>query len=115
MSAFLERAEDILDTAFEGDADQDVLILMDRQGGMRILDSSGWTLPAVSAEYGASAVYHVERRSGTVRVEGLSGSERCLLQRKSRQGVYGFGMPGMPAHAHRPQAMMLHTAALALG
>ena len=114
MSAFLRRAEDILDTAFEGDADQDVLILIDRQGGMRILDSCGWTLPAVTAEYGASAVYHVERRRGTVRVEGLSGAERCLLQRKSHQGVYGLGMPGMPSQAYRPQAMMLHTEALAL-
>ena len=79
MRAFLQQAEDILDVAVTGDTGpREVVILMDRQGGMRMLDPTGWTLPALSAEYGATAVYKVERRGGTVRVEGWDGSQRCL-------------------------------------
>ena len=48
---------------------------------MRMLDPYGWSLPALCAEFGAAAVYTVERRGRTVRVEGWGGGERCLLQR----------------------------------
>jgi len=114
VGAFLQQAEDILDTAVQGDSDQDIVIAIDRQGGMRLLDSAGWTLPAVAAEFGATAVYHVERRAGTVRVEGLSGSERCLLQRGKRASLCGFGLPGWPGAGYAPgYPMMLQTAALA--
>lgn len=82
MTAFLQRAEDILDIAAAAHSDSpNTAIVIDRQGAMRMLDPAGWTLPALSAEYGASSVFKVERRAGTVRVEGLCGSERCLLQR----------------------------------
>lgn len=115
MSAFIRQAEDILDTAVQGDTDQDVVIVIDHQGGMRLLDPTGWSLPAISAEYGATAVYRVERRGHATRVEGLAGSERCLLQRKNpRSKLWGIGMPGMPAYpAPAAQAMMLYTSALA--
>jgi hypothetical protein len=72
VSAFLQQAEDILDVAVAGNryGADDVAILIDRQGGMRMLNPAGWSLPALSAEYGAAAVYKVERRGGAVRVEG---------------------------------------------
>jgi len=96
VSAFLRQGEDVLDTAIGG-GDQDVVIVIGGQGGIRLMDAAGWTLPALSAEYGATAVYRVERRGDATRVEGLSGSERCLLQRKHRQTrLWGMGMPGMP-------------------
>lgn len=82
---------------------QDVVILIDRQGGMRMLDPSGWSLPALSAEFGASAVYKVERRGTQVRLEGWDGSERCLLQR-NLAGAKLMHMPGMGAVGY---AMML--------
>ena len=98
MSAFLRQAEDVLETAIDGGGDQDVVIVIGRQGGIRLMDAAGWTLPALSAEYGATAVYRVERRGNATRVEGLSGSERCLLQRKNpRTQLWGMGLPGMPA------------------
>ena len=85
--AFLQQAEDILDIAASGDASlQDVVIVMDRQGGMRMLDPTGWSLPALSAEFGATAVYKVEKRGDTVRVEGLNGVQRCLIQQESLPG-----------------------------
>jgi hypothetical protein len=85
VTAFLQQAEDILDVAVVAN-DQgahDVAILMDRQGGMRMLDPAGWSLPAMSAEFGATAVYRVERRGSTVRVEGWGGGQRCLIQRNA--------------------------------
>jgi hypothetical protein len=87
VSAFLQQAEDILDVAVAGSTygANDVAILLDRQGGMRMLDPAGWSLPALSAEFGATAVYKVERRSGTVRVEGWGGGQRCLIQRELAQ------------------------------
>jgi hypothetical protein len=97
VSAFLRQAEDVLDTAIDG-GDQDLVIVIGRQGGIRLMDPAGWTLPALSAEYGATAVYRVERRGDATRVEGLCGSERCLLQRKNpRTQLWGMGLPGMPA------------------
>jgi len=82
MKAFLRRAEEILDIAMAGDSDAgDLAILIDRQGGMRMVDPKGWSLPGLCAEFGAAAVYTVERRAGTVRVEGWGGGERCLIQR----------------------------------
>jgi hypothetical protein len=82
VNAFLRQAEEILDVAMSSDGDAgDIAILIDRQGAMRMLDPKGWTLPALSAEFGAAAVYAVARRGRTVRVEGWSGGERCLLQR----------------------------------
>ena len=85
MRAFLQQAGDILEIAANGDGSlQDMAILIDRQGGMRMLDSSGWSLPALSAEFGAIAVYKVERRGTSVRVEGWDGCQRCLVQRNSQ-------------------------------
>jgi hypothetical protein len=108
VSQFLRQAEDVLDTAFDGDGDQDVVIVIGRQGVIRMMDPAGWTLPALSAEYGATAVYRVERRGNATRVEGLCGAERCLLQRKTPHSKrWGMGMPGMPAcPAPAAQAML---------
>jgi hypothetical protein len=117
VGAFLRQAEDILDTAYHGDVDQNLVIVIDRRGGISVLDPTGWTLPALSAEYAAQAVYRVERRGDAVRVEGLSGSERCLLQRgENRERLWGIGMPGIPVACARPaHAKMLQTSALVLG
>ena len=89
----MQRAEDILDIAVVRDCHtQDVAILIDRQGGMRMLNPDGWSLAALSTEFGAAAVYKVERRGGTVRVEGWDGGQRCLIQRKTSP-VRTAGMP----------------------
>jgi hypothetical protein len=89
VSAFLQQAGDILEIAVNGDGSlQDVAILIDRQGAMRMLDPCGWSLPALGAEFGATAVYKVERRGTSVRVEGWDGSQRCLIQRNSQPTAF---------------------------
>jgi hypothetical protein len=83
VRAFLRQAEEILDIAMSGDSNAaDLAILIDRQGGMRMLDPTGWSLPAMCAEFGGTAAYTVVRRNRTVRVEGWGGGERCLIQRE---------------------------------
>ena len=82
MNVFLHRAEEILDIAVAGTGEAgDLAIVIDRQGAMRMLEPTGWSLPAMCAEFGAAAAYRVERRGRTVRVEGWGGENRCLLQR----------------------------------
>ena len=106
MRGFLQQAEDILDVAASGDSNlQDVAISMDRLGGMRMLDPAGWSLPALSAEYGATAVYKVVRRGATVRVEGWNGFERCLVQRNLSSARI-FQLPGMAFCNSRAQALL---------
>jgi hypothetical protein len=98
VSGFLEQAGEILDIAAKGDGSlQDVAILIDRQGGMRMLDPAGWTLPALGAEFGAT-VYKVQRRGTSVRVEGWDGAQRCLVQRDLRPRPF-FQLPGTGAPA----------------
>lgn len=88
MRTFLSKAEEILDIAVSGNGEAgDLAILIDRQGGMRMLDPKGWSLPAMCAEFGGDAVYTVVRKAHTVRVEGWGGGERCLLQRDLKPAV----------------------------
>jgi len=86
VNAFLHKAEQILDIAVSGGSDAgDLAIVIDRQGVMRMLEPTGWSLPAMCAEFGGAAAYRVERRGRTVRVEGWGGVNRCLLQREDLQ------------------------------
>jgi len=92
----LQQTEDLLEVAANGDATQDLLIVIDRRGGIRMLDPAGWSMGGLRAELGAQAVYRVERRDGSVRVEGRAGSERCLVERSlSRPSLRD--LPGSPS------------------
>ncbi len=88
MSQFVRKAEEILEVAATaGNTLTNSAILIDRQGGLRMLDATGWSLTGLAAEYGAAAVYKIERRGRAVRVEGWNGSDRCLLQRGAAPSV----------------------------
>jgi len=100
VSAFFQHAEEILRIATSGDtALGDTVVVLDRQGGFRMLEPAGWSLPALAAEFGAEAVYKVERRGTSVRVEGWNGAERCLLQGQSSQDRFR-GLLGLPFASH---------------
>ena len=79
MSVFLRHAEEILEIALQGE--EPLAILIDRQGGLRMMDPSGWSLPALRQEYGAGSVFKVDRYAGMLRVEGWDGTQKCLLER----------------------------------
>ena len=87
VSRFFRQAEEILEIATTQNGGLgDAVVVLDRQGGFRMLDPAGWSLPALAAEFGAEAVYRVEKRASGVRVEGWNGSERCLLQSPTAAG-----------------------------
>jgi hypothetical protein len=79
VSPLLRHAEEILDTALTGS--EEVAIIIDRQGALRMIDPAGWSLPAMRTEFGAAAVYKVERRGRKVCVEGWDGDRSCRLEK----------------------------------
>jgi hypothetical protein len=79
VSPLLRHAEEILETAMIGS--EEVAIIVGRQGTVRMIDPAGWSLRAMKTEFGAAAVYKVERRGCTVRVEGWDGDKSCRLER----------------------------------
>lgn len=84
MESFLRDAERILETAATASehASPEYVICLLRTGSLRILsDVTGWSLPALATELGASALYRVARHSGVVQVEGWSYGRKCTLSR----------------------------------
>ena len=102
MGGFLQQMEEIMDVAAasNGRAD-DLAIVVDREGGIRMLDPAGWSVSALQSHFAATALFKVERRGQTVRVEGWEHDQRCLLQRtvRSRQLSDLPGFPVAPATA----------------
>ena len=84
VSGFLADVGQIFEVAAAatgaGEAVCDMAILVQPDGSLRMMDASGWQLPALAAHTGAQTVYRVTRNSGRVRVEGRSGFRSCLLE-----------------------------------
>jgi hypothetical protein len=93
VNILLKHAEEILEIAVRGN--EEIAIMIDRQGGVRMVDPAGWSLPSLRVEYGAAYVYKVERRAGMLRVEGWDGAQRCLLERRGglRSALTGGSRP----------------------
>lgn len=87
MGAFWADAESIFETARQasqsGSPDCDLAIVIGPQGGIQMLDAAGWALSSLLVQHGAKTVYRVTRDRGSVRLEGRSGSETCLLRSES--------------------------------
>jgi len=81
VSAFLDQAEQILEIASAQENGEEFAIVLDRAGAIRPERAGRSRL--LQIESGAKAVFRVERRCGTTRVEGWDGMRRCLLQRQS--------------------------------
>jgi hypothetical protein len=92
VGILIRQAEDILEVASQTCDGRRMAIVVDRQGGMRMLEPDGWSLPGLRAEFGG-AVFRIDRRGRTVRVEGFDGTDRCLLQRELKRS----GMLRLPA------------------
>jgi hypothetical protein len=85
VDTFLRHAEQILETAAEARASEahEYLISVSYLGSIQMLsDGAGWSLPALAAEHGATAVYRVHRLSRKVQVEGWSAGRSCVLTRE---------------------------------
>ena len=98
MSPFLKHAEEIFGTASEGGReDCDWAILVGRDGGVEMLSGAGWTAESLRIERGASAVYRLTRRSGSVRLEGRSAQESCVIEARRPRERSASGHRAMEA------------------
>jgi len=91
VSRFLTDAEEILKVA-AGRTDRDAMpdemaILVDDNGTIRMLDASGWEIESLRANFGASTAYKVVAREGLTRLEGRSSTQRCVLEVASPQNI----------------------------
>lgn len=85
MDTFIRHAEEILETALGARdyASAEYLISVSYLGSIHILsEAAGWSLPALAAEHGATAVYRVKRQGKKVHVEGWSAGRSCVLTRE---------------------------------
>jgi hypothetical protein len=92
MDSFVRNAEQLLETAVKAKdcGTPEYLISVSYQGSIEILsETTGWSLPALAAERGATAVYRVRRQGRLVRVEGWSAGRNCVLNRELPEAWQG--------------------------
>ncbi|MBV9506685.1 MAG: hypothetical protein JO323_16965 [Acidobacteriia bacterium] len=85
MDAFIRHAEQILETAVEAQAcgTPEYLIAVSANGPIRVIsETAGWSLAALSADSGATAVYKIARRLNRIVVEGWSAGRTCMLSQE---------------------------------
>lgn len=59
---------------------EEMAILVDVNGAIRMVDAAGWEIDSLRANFGASTAYKVVAREGLTRLEGRSFTQRCLLE-----------------------------------
>jgi hypothetical protein len=82
VSRFWDHAAEIFETARRTPRDEghdEMAVVLDGAGGLRLVMASGWTAEGLRAEYGG-AVYHVTRTARDVCVEGRTAGMSCTLR-----------------------------------
>jgi hypothetical protein len=84
VTSLLRQAEEFLEIAVAGRqvGPAELFLLVDRSGGVRMIDQTGWSVQALQAEFGAASIFLVKRRGSKVTVEAWAGAESCMLQRE---------------------------------
>lgn len=84
MSRFIENAAKLLDaaeTALQaGQVPSDMTILVSSTGGIRMIADSDWPLDSLRTHHGADMAYRITEHRHSVRIEGRSGTNKCLLE-----------------------------------
>jgi hypothetical protein len=103
VSELFRRADSILEAAcVPGDSSGGTAIVMDREGGIRIMNSEGWTLNGIINELGAAEVYMIQYCAETITVEAWSTTDHCTVAKTpARPPVFRF----LRASERRPEAM----------
>ncbi|MBL0160458.1 MAG: hypothetical protein IPP47_25755 [Bryobacterales bacterium] len=91
VDALLSNARTLLNTATDsveqGLGGGDWTVFYGPQGGLQMIAGSEPALASLEWSHGATAAWQVTRSGGRVRVEGLSGDERCLLEAHTKDGL----------------------------
>lgn len=84
MSRFVDNAVQILQAAESavqsGHTPSDLTILISAEGGIRMIADSDWPLDSLQQHHGAEMAYRVSQSAAITRVEGRTGSRRCLFE-----------------------------------
>jgi hypothetical protein len=87
VSRFAEQAQLLMDAASaaaaHGEHCSEMTVLIGGDGAIRLCADSDWPLDSLARERGARTAYRITRLEGSVRVEGLEGSRRCLLEERT--------------------------------
>jgi hypothetical protein len=78
VSRFFDDAIRVFETAAEGGSD-DLGILIDSSGALRIVPAAGWRPDALREHYGAREVFQVSHGPTGLRLEARSGAYSCVL------------------------------------
>jgi len=108
VGTFWVDAESLFETArhgvLSGSPDCDLAVLIGDRGGIQMLEAAGWTMPGLVAHYGAQTAYRITRERGSVRLEGRSRSETCVLKSVAPAEIAHDLLAGClpPAYARHP-------------
>ena len=84
VDRFADHAASIFETARSalqaGQPSGDLTIIVNRDGGIRVISESDWSMESLAAEHGAASIYRVTQQKGLVRLEGRSGSRTCVFE-----------------------------------
>lgn len=100
MSLFLSNAQRLMAAAENapGGEDTDVAVLVRQDGSLHVVMDAGWQAESAAMHYGARTVYRIRRSQGTTRVEGRSGTDRCLLESHSTAVIARQLLSGVPRY-----------------
>ena len=91
VSRFVDNAERIFETAQSisraGHDASEMTILIDPDGGIRLVAGCDWPLDSLLVHHGAQMVYRVGQQANRVRLEGRAGSRTCLFEAERPNGV----------------------------
>lgn len=77
MSRLFADAIRVFETASHGT--ENLGILVDDTGALRIVPSDGWRPESLREHYGAQSVFQISRGPSGLRVEARSGAYSCVL------------------------------------
>jgi hypothetical protein len=84
VNRFVENAVGILNAAENalqsGHSASDMTILINADGGIRMLADSDWPLESLQTHHGSRMVYRVRQQGKSVRIEGRAGSRTCMFE-----------------------------------
>lgn len=83
VSRFFDDAVRIFETAQSGS--DNLGILIDCAGALRIVPADGWRLDALREHYGARTVFQVSHGPAGVRLDAQSGPYSCTLSSENRK------------------------------
>jgi hypothetical protein len=88
VTSLLHNAKQLLETAagsVEAGLDTgDWTVFIGPEGGLQMIAGAEHALSSLTADRGATAAWSVSRQSGKVRVEGLAGTDHCVLESRPR-------------------------------